>query len=475
MANKKTERPSDVLKRLTEKASSPDRAIFFDFRKYCRQNLAVHRSDIYTHHLHPYPGKLLSYIPAFFLSDESIIPKNGIVLDPFCGSGTVLLESLVNPHLKRSAYGVEVNPLARLLSRVKTTPLSIDKLHAIKRSLTDDKVVDDSEGAISFKNMEMWFTKPARKKLQALASKINQVEAGPYRDFFLVCFSRVIRKCSLADPNIPPPVVLSTAKYKGSPVRHKKVLAHLKRSQNPDVKEIFSTVADGNIARLRSLNDALHNLDIRARVIGKDARDIRLGNYKNTGGTSSDAKKLAAASISAVITSPPYLTAQKYVRSTSLELLWLGLATDDSIASIGHGTIGNERAPRSMHISDDMDKIWGKYDAELPELSWKIRQIRKHSVDRAKDVALYFFNMKKVLGEMYRVLKKGAPAIIVMGNSKVLGEDFDTHRYLTRLAEAKGFTLKLTLRDPIRSRGMLSGRNITGGFIEDEYVLVLVK
>lgn len=473
MSDKKKEKPAEVIERLARQASSPEEAVAFDFRKYCRESLAVQRSDIYTHHLHPYPGKLLSYIPAFFLSDENLIPQNGIVLDPFCGSGTVLLEALVNPHIKRSAYGVEVNPLARLLSRVKTTPLGIDKLHALKRELMEseeDLTTDD----VTFNNMEMWFTEASRKKLQALLHKINRIEVGPYRDFFLACFSRVIRKCSLADPNIPPPVLLSTAKYKGGG-RHKKVLAHLKRSQDPDVNGIFSVIADGNIARIRSLNDSIHNLDVKARIIGKDARDIRFGNYKNTGGISDKAKKLPNGSISAVITSPPYLTAQKYVRSTRLELLWLGLATDKSITTIGHNTIGNEHAPQSAHISDDMKLIWGKYESELPELKWKLQQLRKQSLERAKDVALYFYNMKKVLLEMHRVLKKGAPAIIVMGNSKVSGQPFETHRYLIRVAENVGFKLKVTLRDPIRSRGMLSGRHITGGYIEDEYVMVLVK
>ena len=47
------------------------------------------------------------------------------VLDPFCGSGTVLLEAALRGHL---AIGVDVNPLARLLSRVKTTRLHAPSL-----------------------------------------------------------------------------------------------------------------------------------------------------------------------------------------------------------------------------------------------------------------------------------------------------------------------------------------------------------
>ena len=49
------------------------------------------KSDRYSHQIHSYPAKLLANIPYYFLATDVFCPSNGIVLDPFCGTGTVLL------------------------------------------------------------------------------------------------------------------------------------------------------------------------------------------------------------------------------------------------------------------------------------------------------------------------------------------------------------------------------------------------
>src|SRR5947208_2086524 len=71
-----------------------------------------------THLIHPYPAKLLAHIPFFFLAQTELSEDGETVADPFCGSGTVLLESVL---AGRSAFGADANPLARLIATVKTT------------------------------------------------------------------------------------------------------------------------------------------------------------------------------------------------------------------------------------------------------------------------------------------------------------------------------------------------------------------
>lgn len=51
----------------------------------------LNNSERYSHLIHSYPAKLLSNIPYFFLQTNYFCPQNGIVLDPFCGTGTVML------------------------------------------------------------------------------------------------------------------------------------------------------------------------------------------------------------------------------------------------------------------------------------------------------------------------------------------------------------------------------------------------
>jgi len=93
------------------------------FRQWCSDWSWAKRSDVYTHQIHSYPAKLLAYIPIVFLS-SSIANANDIVLDSFAGTSTVGLECLTHDFSPRNYYGVEINPLARLIGKVKTKPLS---------------------------------------------------------------------------------------------------------------------------------------------------------------------------------------------------------------------------------------------------------------------------------------------------------------------------------------------------------------
>jgi len=79
-----------------------------------------------THSLHPYPAKFIPQIPNALIQELSSVGDT--VLDPFCGSGTTLVESLV---LKRHAIGIDANPLACLISRAKTSRLSAADLDAL--------------------------------------------------------------------------------------------------------------------------------------------------------------------------------------------------------------------------------------------------------------------------------------------------------------------------------------------------------
>ena len=72
-----------------------------------------------THNLHPYPAKFIPQIPNALIHELSSAGET--VADIFCGSGTTLLEAL---YLKRRAIGIDASPLAVLISRAKTTPLS---------------------------------------------------------------------------------------------------------------------------------------------------------------------------------------------------------------------------------------------------------------------------------------------------------------------------------------------------------------
>ena len=90
-------------------------------------DFASARTGYLTHNLHPYPAKFIPQIPNALIQELSSIGET--VADVFCGSGTTLLEALL---LKRSAIGIDANPLAALISRAKTTPLTDSGLREIE-------------------------------------------------------------------------------------------------------------------------------------------------------------------------------------------------------------------------------------------------------------------------------------------------------------------------------------------------------
>jgi len=74
----------------------------------------IKNKNYLTHNIHPYPAKFIPQIPSCFI--ETYSKKNDVVLDPFCGSGSTLLEATIRD---RKAIGLDLNPIATLISRVE--------------------------------------------------------------------------------------------------------------------------------------------------------------------------------------------------------------------------------------------------------------------------------------------------------------------------------------------------------------------
>ena len=444
-----------------------------NFKRAVLTCLGERRSDIYTHFLHSYPAKMFPYIPAFFFSIPQICPPGGVVLDPFCGSGTVLLESLVHPIYKRNVYGVEINPLGRLIAKVKTTPLKESILEKrIHHLLELAKKYDSMEAPLpESEKIRFWFSKEAIRKLSKLKYFIEEEgKDDDYKDFFWVCFSSMIRKVSKADPFIPPPVLLKIHKYENSPKKHKFLLKFLKQSENPDVMGLFKSTVMKNFERIKSLNkvEEVKKGEIKAQIIWDDVQHIKLGKLGKKGMlVKNNAKTLPSNSIDLVLTSPPYLTAQKYLRTHILELLWLGMVSENEILSLEKEIIGSERV--SLKEIDFTEGIGIKSIDTLIEWALSI------SPRRAAMLFKYFLQMKQAMSEIYRVLKEEAYAIVVVGNNKVLGRSLETYKFLINVATFSGFKLKLVVKDKIRGRGMISRRHNTGGLIKEEFAIVLRK
>lgn len=463
--------PEVGLERLNKEYIQKDRTpIIFDFKEACSHLLNDTKDNRYIQYIHYYPGRIFPYIPLYLLSSNDFAHFDGYLLDPFAGSGTILLESIINPIVKRNSMGVEINPLARLISKVKTTPVDFSKIEQFMQTIQFlYKHTRNSKDYIpEFKNRELWFSYNAIKRLAKLKHAIENLEASlDYKDFFWVCFSSIIRKIAKADPYIPPPVVLKPEKYINTPHRYERLKIFLKDAEDPNVWGLFESAVNSTRNKLEVLNrfEELKLRIIKAEVIWDDARNIKKGYLLECGRI--DKKSLEDVplnSIDLIFTSPPYLTAQKYIRTNKLELFWLGY-NETEVSILEKISIGTEKIQKDSEISS----------LGVKSIDLLVDYTLSKSFERALMIYKYFKDMIEALKEMHCLLKKGGYTVLVVGDNKVLGKKVNTYRLLADAAVNMGFSEITILKDTIRSRSMMTKRNGTGGLIKNEYVAILKK
>lgn len=446
--------------------------IAFDFKEATSYLLPEKdiESNFSYQYIHYYPGRIHPFIPRFIFALGDLAHLDGVMLDPFAGSGTILLECMLNPVLRRKCYGIEINPVARLISKVKTTAINDQEvgrcLAELRKIFTGVRKSDIDYPA--FKNRDLWFTKPALTGLCKLRFSIDVLGASSdIKDFFWVCFSSMIRKVAKADPYIPPPVVLKPEKYRYSPRKYGRLIDFLKRAENPKVWSLFEDVVTANKSKMKDFSycHQMSNCRIDAKLIWDDASAIKVGRMGERGIIYKDSsRRLQSEVIDLILTSPPYLTAQKYIRSNRLELFWLGYSEED-VNYLEKESIGSESVASN----------WEMEDLGIQSVDGLVKNTMSKSTERAQNIHRYFGKMKLALKEMYRVLRPGGFAILVVGDNKVRGKHIGTYRLLCDSAMKCGFEEVAILKDVIRGRSMMTKRNGTGGLIKNEYVIILEK
>ena len=447
----KSKQMNYTIEQLYQQYEEKNQAIMVDFKSLVPE---IVKPERYTHLIHPYPAKLLSSIPYYILCTERFCPNGGIVLDPFCGAGTVLLEAIL---CGKNALGADANPIARLISEAKTQYVPANDL---KKEL--DRILRKVEKISNctipdFPNKDFWFSQHVQEQLSHLLHVVQKLKDKKHKVFFMVCFSNIIKKVSYADPRIYVPVRMNPERFTDKPDLYQKLRIKLDSLRNIDVYEKFRQVSMENIQRMELLRE-LADSSCTSRVISKDARKltIRIGSKE----------LLEDESVDLVMTSPPYAGAQKYIRSSRLSLNWFGMGNPDSIRNLEKSNIGREDFAQKDRIISETG---------IGEVDKLIAKIALKDTTRACIVSTYLNEMSVALKEAIRVLKKGGYMVLVVGPNKVSGYDFDTPQYLRLIAERYGMHTELLLIDSIKKYGMLTMRNKTAGMIMVEHVIVMKK
>lgn len=426
--------------------------IRINFREIVSELNSIER---YSHLIHSYPAKLLCHIPYFFLQTDYFCPKNGVVLDPFCGTGTVMLEANISG---RNAKGADANPLACLISKVKTTYIKKEDLQKTLGTIISRAKRFNTSECLDTPPISRWFSKSTISQLWHLECVIKKVRDVKQQEFFMMCLSNLVKKVSFADPSISVPVKLNPERFAQNPERMESARFKLKTLENIDVYDKFENVCQLNINRIESLKD-VYSKGITSEVISNDARSLT----KEIGSK----EILQDESVDLILTSPPYAGAQKYIRSSWLNLYWLGTKNCEDIRLLNKQNIGREDYHKA-----DMFRVITNIQAADDVLT---SLYNEGKYERAFIVGNYLNEMKSAIDESVRVLKTGGYMIIVIGNNTVCGRPFDTQDYLTTYITSKGLRLQFKLIDDIKSYGLMTKRNKTASRISCEWVLVFKK
>ena len=361
--------------------------------------------------------------------------KDDIVLDPFCGSGTVMMKCREKGI---ASIGVDINPLATLISTVKVdSNISIGELERKTRELRQRiKKTKTNLLIIDFDGVNYWFEPSAKRNLRRILTCITRIRDPQLRNFYLVTFSSIIRNASNADPHIPPPVYSK---------RMKKVVKHRKLR----VLNLWDARVARNTSLLKDLQGSYASDSYSGAVTG-DASNLPIPDK----------------SIDVVITSPPYLDAQKYIRTFKLEIQWLSLLDKAGLDVTERETIGTERVPSSYKIDKEDRSVRAYYKAIVANdpSGW-----------RARVFAKYVAEMREALREVSRTLRPGGTFGLVIGDNEVAGVRVPMHQIMSKLLSNLGFELLEARIDTIKYRGFMLRRNRTAGIIDAEWILVFRK
>jgi DNA modification methylase len=411
-----------------------------------------HHQSWLTHGFHRYPAKFFPELPRWAIKKYS--GEGETVLDPMAGSGTVNVECLM---AGRSSIAVDVDPFARLLARVKTTPLDLVRLErgyrAIEESL-DDFSKRGPAARLSalahvpeFHYRDTWFQTFILEELGAIRRAIGRVpraigeggdtgqpETRAYVDFFRICLSSIIRDVSNADNNCTRTVVrkrLNKRIYPGMALR------------------LFAKVAGVNMERMREF-DRLCPRSVSVHIPPDgDARKL----------------PLADSSVSLAVTSPPYINAVDYPRTHQLEMYLLDLTSPGApLADAKRVHIGTEvvRASDYRHL----------HRFDLPALDEQLERLYQCDQRRAYIVYRYFEDMERNFREVQRVLMPGRHYVVVVGNNIIRGEVVPTHQYLMGVGERAGFEIETYFASAVIRHYIKVPRKER---IDEDWVLVFKK
>lgn len=310
------------------------------------------------------------------------------LFDPYCGTGT----SLVEANLKGiTAIGTDINPLARLIAKAKTSKIDIQVLDLFLHDISEyifsyNFNLNNTNSVIipQINNLDFWFSKKIQTKLGILLYYIENINNELIKNFFKVAFSETVRESS----NI------KSGEFKL--VRSKS----LDKKENLDVFSVFLTKLSRNRIGLIEFEKESNK---NANTYVYDFNTVE--NIPD--------KLINENSIDIVVTSPPYgdsRTTVAYGQYSRLANEWLGFREANQIDKKLMG--GQKRKHNHIFKTDALNET--------------IERIKEKDAERARDVISFYEDYEKSINNISKIIRKNGYACFVVGNRTVKGVNIPT-------------------------------------------------
>jgi DNA modification methylase len=391
-----------------------------------------------THGYYTYPAKFIPQLAARLIRE--LTNENDMVIDPFMGSGTTVVEAMVQG---RIGVGVDINPVAHLIARVKTTPIEPATLKPVYEKIADDLESTKRVQIDAPKNerIDYWFPQEQKERLAILLQRIGEIGDEAMRDFFLVAFAQILKACSI----------------------------WLQRSVKP-TRDLHKTPADPFDAFQKQARYMLKQNQIFWETVPPRVR-ANVSAYRIVQCVDARQLPVADGAASLVVTSPPYVTSYEYADLHQLAALWFEYY--QSLPEFRKRFIGTAYSERA-HI-DLKSQIAARIGAELGENK------------KSREVQHYFADMLECFSEMRRALKIGGKACIVIGNTELQGVKILNAQVFVEQMQNIGFGIHCIIKREIPSKILPQTRDPASGKFTSaknsgkvlaypvEYILVMEK
>ena len=393
----------------------------------------------FTHCYHNYPAMMIPQVARKLLTDFAPAGKVDLVFDPYVGSGTTLVESSI---LGIKSVGTDLNPLARLISKVKCRHYSLRLIEDAASFLitefmiySDINVINRDFSRIS--NYSFWYSEENLLKLSYINQIINTLDPS-VQDFFLVCLSETVREVSFT----------RNGEFKRYKMSEKQLSAF-----SPDVFAIFEKKVIRNIAGLKSFNHT------------GDSDLATIYNFNTTSGIPKEI--LSNESVDMIVTSPPYgdsHTTVAYGQFSRWSNEWFNFENAKILDRILMG-----------------GSICKDINLQTESLKSQLKQLKECDEKRYYEVSTFLNDYRQSINNVANVVRKGGRICYVVGNRRVKSIQIDLDYFTAEMFEKCGFRHDITIVREIPNKRMPSKNSPTNkagakaDTMSNEYIVIMTK